>query len=209
MPDIIRAQLAEPKPTSKRLSSKNLWRDGHQLVVLGDEFVFPECCVMTGSQQNIGPVFHTVNHLPNSLYWQIMFGTLGALFAQARFGTRLDLCLPVSNDWLGKRKRNARRGVRIAVGSGAVLLLSVIGIFYFDPREEVIGQLLMIPLLLAQFTGIGALIYLAFAGTIDLLKCYRMDRGCTWLHGASPAFLAHLPDWSTAGPPGYPGVLRR
>jgi hypothetical protein len=60
-----------------------------------------------------------------------------------------------------------------------------------------------------MLTGLGGLIYMAIAGSINLLTVHKMDGQITWLDGASPEFLATLPDWSTQGPISAPGVLRR
>lgn len=90
----------------------------------------------------------------------------------------------------------------------AVFLLSLVGVFFFEPKGGSPAKLILIPMMLSMLTGIGALIYMAIAGSINLLGCSQMDGNCVWLTGASPEFLAHLPDWSTQGPLGALGVLR-
>jgi hypothetical protein len=43
----------------------------------------------------------------------------------------------------------------------------------------------------------------------NLFSVHRIDGQITWLSGAAPEFLAPLPEWSTTGPIGAPGVLRK
>jgi hypothetical protein len=191
------------------LSSLNLWRDGKQIVVVGNQFVFPTCCVMTGSTQNLIPKPHTVKYTPHGMTWMVMFGAIGAAIAQATMGRQLELNLPISNDWLAKKQWHSRLGLFIALAAGATFVLSLVGVFYVEPKGGTWGELILIPLGLSMLIGLGALIYMAIAGSINLLGCSKMDGNCVWLTGASPAFLAHLPEWSTQGPLGAPGVLRR
>jgi hypothetical protein len=201
-------EFAPPLP-QQRMSSLNLFRDGKQIVVVGSQFVFPTCCVMTGRTDNLVPKAHTVKFTPNGMTWAIMFGAIGAAIAQATMGRKLELNLPISNDWLAKKKWHSRLGLIIALSAGAVFLLSLVGVFFFEPKGGSPAELILIPMMLSMLTGLGALIYMAVAGSVNLLGCSKMDGNCVWLTGASKDFLAHLPDWSTQGPPGAPGVKRR
>ncbi|WP_254510086.1 hypothetical protein [Anatilimnocola floriformis] len=203
--------IPTPVATTKAqpLNSLNLFRDGKQIVVVGNQFVFPPCCVMTGSDQNLVPKAHTVKFVPHSIAWTLMFGVIGAAIAQATMGRQLQLNLPISNDWLAKKKKHSRRGLFIALGGGAVFLLSLVAMLSLDPRQQELSNLIGIPALLGMLTGLGGLIYMAAAGSVNLVGCSKMEGNCVWLTGAAADFLALLPEWSTQGPPGAPGVMRR
>jgi hypothetical protein len=184
----------------------NLWRDRHWIVVLGDWPTFPAVCVLTGKTDNLVQIPHTVKFLRHGWVWILFFGLIGAAIGQAMMGRSLNLNLPVSGDLLDRKRRHFLIGVWIAFFSG---LLFVIGcaVFIANWRED--SDYLIFPMLLALFIGFGGLIYMAFAGSYRRLLCNRMEGNCMWLTGASPEFLKHLPDWTTTGPRGAPGVRYR
>jgi hypothetical protein len=190
------------------LPQQNLWRDGKRVVLLGPNFSFPACCVKTGRIDDLEPRPLTLKYVKHGLTWTIMFGVIGALIAQSLFGETLTLTLPVNRDWLAKKKKHSWIGLTIALGGGALFGLALVGVMASDPSGDG-GEIFAIAMLVGMLVGLGGLIYMAAAGSVNLLTCHKMDGMLTWLDGASPEFLARLPDWSTMGPIGAPGVLRR
>jgi hypothetical protein len=193
-----------PQATTRAapMPQQNLWRDGKRIVLVGPNFTFPACCIKTGRIDDLVPQKQTLKFVKHGLAWTLMFGVIGAAIAQSLFGETLQLTLPVNGAWLAKKKKHFWIGLYIALGGGAVFVFSLLAV-------GVLGEAAAMVMLFGMLVGLGGLIYMAAAGSINLLTCHKMDGMIAWLDGASPEFLARLPDWSTTGPIGAKGVLRR
>lgn len=205
LPTIFNLQQAT-RPT---IPSQHLWRDGKQIVIVGNQFVFPAVCIKTGKTENLIPTPYTAKYLKNSLGWMILFGAVGAAVAQATVGSQVKLNLPVSAEWLKRKHWHFSAGIFTALGAFAFFVFCVAVVIFIDPSHGGLGEYVALPMLLSMVVGLGGLIYMAAAGSYTLLSCSHMEGNCTWLVGASDDFLQYLPEWSTMGPPGAPGVLRR
>jgi len=204
-PSVYEVQVP-PRPG---LSSGNAYRDGKRLVVVFPGFTLPACCIKTGRTDDLIPKTHTVKYLKNAVVWLLVGGLIGVALGHALCGRKLEMTLPVSDYYLKKKKKHGYIGIMIALAGGAMFLLSLIFVLSLKPSQQELGNLVGIPMLIGMFMGIAGLIYMAFAGSVNLLTCNRMDGNVAWLDGASTDFLMGLRDWSTSGPVGAPGVMRR
>jgi hypothetical protein len=207
--DALPATFHVQQATRPKIPSQHLWRDGKQIVIVGSQFIFPPVCIKTGKTENLIPTPHTAKYLKNSLGWMIMFGAVGAMLAQATVGSQVKLNLPVSAEWLKRKHWHFSVGIFTALAAFAFFVLCVAVVIFIDPSHGGLGEHVAIPMLLSMFVGFAGLIYMAAAGSYNLLSCSRMEGNCVWLDGASDDFLQYLPEWSTMGPAGAPGVLRR
>lgn len=201
------APESKPQPA---IGGHNVFRDGKLLVVVGPNFAFPPRCIKTGLTTDLQPRQQSIKYVPGQLGWAVLGGAIGILIAQALFGQTLNLTVPVSLVHLNKIYRRWLLGLWIALGGFALFGLAVFVVVFVDPF---VGgkwaDYLAIPTLGGLLIGIGGILYMCIAGSVNLLTSSKMDGTCAWLKGAAPEFLATLPDWSTAGPLGASGVLRR
>ncbi|WP_425615178.1 hypothetical protein NA78x_005078 [Anatilimnocola sp. NA78] len=204
-PTIYEAQVA-PQPG---LSAGNTYRDGKRLVVVFPGFSFPARCIKTGRTDELVPKPLTVKHLNNAVIWMLVGGLVGIAIGHALYGRKLEMTLPVSDYYLQSKKKHFRISLMIVLAGAAMFVLSLVAVMLIDPSQQELSNLAAMPMLLGMFTGIGGLIYMAIAGSVNLLTCNRMVGNVAWLDGASVDFLTGLPDWSTSGPVGAPGVVRR
>lgn len=188
---------------------QNIWRDGKRVVVMGPHFSFPAVCIKTGRLDDLQPQEQTLKHVSHGVAWMLMFGAIGLLIARSLFGQQIQLTLPVSSAWLANKKKHGRIGLFIALTGGALFVLGIGGMMMCSPQQQDLANLLGIPAMLGMLVGLIGLIYMAIAGSVNLLTVNKMDGNLTWLDGASPEFLSQLPEWGLTGPIGAPGVMRR
>lgn len=201
-------QTSWPSAPVETRGQQNIWRDGKRVVVMRPNFAFPAVCVKTGRIDDLAPQQQTLKFVQGGVIWAVMFGAIGALIAQALFGQTLKLTFPLCSSWLANKKMHGRIGLFIALSGGALFILGLVGIVVCNPQED-FANILVILVLVAMFVGLGGLIYMAIAGSNNILSIQKIDGNVTWLDGAGAEFLSQLPEWSLTGPIGAPGVLRR
>jgi hypothetical protein len=163
-----------------------MWRDG-DVLVLRNGAVLPPRCVKSNE-----PVDSTwrrkLSWHPQWVFFLILVHLLVYIVVAMIMTKRATFDFPISPPWRARR-RNA-----LLVGWGIALLAVatfVVGIMLIDNRQtETVGVIVMISSFALPFVG---LIYGIYRGR--LLWPQKIDENFSWIKGASPEYLASLPDW--------------
>jgi hypothetical protein len=154
------------------------WRDG-DLLVMAPDAVLPDRCVKTdlpanGRTSDVGLLWHDPR-----VYWLLVLNPIVYLVVARAVGTSVVVMVPVTEAALAAARR-ARRLVAALLASGATAwvcaaLLARAELFW-------LGFALM---------ALSIPVYLLGA---RFIRVHRLEGERVWIAGASPGFLARLPE---------------
>lgn len=163
-----------------------MWRDG-DILVLRNGAVLPPRCVKSNE-----PVDSTwrrkLSWHPQWVFALILVHVLVYIVVAVILTKRATFDFPISPPWRARRRNALLVGWGIALMSIATF---VGGVMLFESNDlEVVGGILVFTSFALPFVGLAYGIYRG-----RLLWPQKIDDHFSWIKGASPNYLASLPDW--------------
>lgn len=183
------APLMTPTPNMARTYVPGtVWRSGDLLVMLNGGWL-PDRCVVTNDPALPDRLACTMSYIGP---WYYLWPLIAIYFAGNTAGTRTRVDVPVSSGaWWGRAGRYT-----FAIGLGVVGFITMVGGFI---ATEAIGPLALV---IALVGGILFFLAIGMGRTwVEPLSAHYIDHQLVWLQGASPDYLAQLPEWPHAPPP--------
>ena len=126
------------------------WRDGKQLVVAVRGCASPRC-VKTGAPTSGRTTALELVWAPQAALWFIAFGAIGHLIAKRMTGTKVLLDVPITSDWLKRRRKLRWLGWSLVVAGllwvvlTAVVWIAAEAVMLNSPRGRAVGGMDVAP----------------------------------------------------------------